>query len=195
MGRASLAGVLGATDPLDPPPARIAIAAAPGAGKTTLARRLAPLLGADAVELDALAHGPNWSIRPEFLSDVDTFTRGDRWITEWQFDEARPVIAARADTLIWLDLPTRVIMTRLVRRIVASRRSREVLWAGNTEAPLWKVLVDPNHMIRWGHRSIRLVREQVTAAPREYPHLRVVRLRSQADTDAFVRAAASGHPD
>jgi hypothetical protein len=88
-----------------------------------------------------------------------------------------------------------VIMTRLVRRIVASRRSRQVLWAGNTEAPLWKVLVDPNHMIRWGHRSIRLVREQVTAAPRKYPHLRVVRLRSQADTDAFVRAAASGHPD
>jgi len=187
--------VLSAADTLSPGPRRIAIAGAPGAGKTTLAGRLSPLVDAPAVELDALAHGPGWTMRPEFAADVDAFTAGAGWITEWQFDEARPVIAARADTLIWLDLPTRVIMTRLVRRIVASRRSREVLWAGNTEAPLWKVLVDPNHMIRWGHRSIRLVREQVTAAPREYPHLRVVRLRSQADTDAFVRAAASGHPD
>jgi len=192
MGTARLANVLNARDRLDPPPARIAIAAAPGAGKTTLARRLAPLLRAEAVELDALAHGPNWTIRPEFLGDVDAFTRRDRWITEWQFDEARAVIAERADTLIWLDLPAPLIMTRLVRRIVASRRSREPLWAGNVEPPLWKVFVDRNHMIRWGYRSIRLVREQVAESRTRYPHLRVVRLRSQADTDAFVRAAASG---
>jgi hypothetical protein len=194
MGRARLDNALGAGSTLDPPPARIAIAAAPGAGKTTLARRLAPLVRADAIELDALAHGPNWSMRPEFEAEVDAFTRGDRWITEWQFDQARPVIAERADTLVWLDLPTRLIMLRLVRRIVASRLSREPLWAGNVEPPLWRVLVDPNHMVRWGYRSIALVRQQVAAAVRDYPHLRVVRLRSQADTDAFVRAAASGFP-
>jgi hypothetical protein len=192
MGRARLDNALGAGSTLDPPPSRIAIAAAPGAGKTTLARRLAPLVRADAIELDALAHGPNWSMRPEFEAEVDAFTRRDRWITEWQFDQARPVIAERADTLVWLDLPTRLIMFRLVRRIVASRLSREPLWAGNVEPPLWRVLVDPNHMVRWGYRSIALVRQQVAAAVRDYPHLRVVRLRSQADTDAFVRAAASG---
>ena len=184
--------MLSAADELDPPPARLAIAAAPGAGKTTLARRLAPLLRAEAIELDEVAHGPNWTIRPEFVADVEAFTRRERWITEWQYDEARPVIAARADTLVWLDLPRRVIMRRLVRRIVADRRSKRVLWAGNVEPPLWTVLVEPNHMIRWGYRSIRLVRQQVAEAERQYPRLRVVRLRSQRDIDAFVAAAASG---
>jgi adenylate kinase family enzyme len=183
--------VLTAADPLDPPPARIAIAGAPGAGKTTLARLLAPLLSADAIELDGIAHGPNWTIRPEFVADVAAFTHRDRWITEWQYDEARPLIAARADTLVWLDLPTWLIMSRLVRRIVASRRRHEVLWAGNVEPPLWTVLVEPNHMIRWGYRSIRLVREQVLAARADYPQLRVVRLRSRAEVDAFVAEAAS----
>jgi energy-coupling factor transporter ATP-binding protein EcfA2 len=186
--------MLSAADRLKPHPARVAIAGAPGAGKTTLARRLAPLLRAEAVELDELAHGPGWTIRAGFAGEVDAFTRRDRWITEWQFDEARPLIAARADTLVWLDLPTRVVMRRLVRRTVADRRSKRELWAGNVEPPLWTVLVEPNHMIRWGYRSIGLVRQQVLAAEREYPRLRVVRLRSQADVDAFVAAAASG-PD
>jgi hypothetical protein len=186
--------VLSAADPLDPPPARIAIAAAPGTGKTTLARRLAPLLGCEDVELDDLAHGPDWTMRPEFVGDVERFTGGARWITEWQFDEARPIIAARADTLVWLDLPTRVIMARLVRRTVARRRRREVLWAGNEEPALWTVLVEPNHMLRWGYRSIRLVREQVRAAEGEYPGLRIVRLRSVTDVAAFVVGISAGRP-
>ena len=178
--------MLSAADTLSPGPRRIAIAGAPGAGKTTLAGRLSPLVEAPAVELDALAHGPGWTMRPEFAADVDAFTAGAGWITEWQFDEARAVIAARADTLVWLDLPTPLVMTRLVRRIVSNRVRRVPLWAGNVEAPLWKVLVDPNHMIRWGYRSIALVRDQVRAAETEYPGLRVVRLRSRREVDAFV---------
>jgi adenylate kinase family enzyme len=181
-----LAIVLSAADTLDPRPSRVSIAGAPGAGKTTLARELAPLLGAEAVELDDLAHGPDWTIRPGFVDDVSAMTQGDRWITEWQYDEARPLIASRADTLVWLDLPRWLIIGRLARRIVASRRTNEVLWAGNVEPPLWTVLVEPNHMIRWSWRSIPLVREQVRAAENEYPALRVVRLRSRRDVDAFV---------
>nr|WP_184240652.1 AAA family ATPase [Conyzicola lurida] len=177
---------MSAADTLDPRPSRVAIAGAPGAGKTTLARTLAPLLGAEAVELDGIAHGPDWTIRPGFVEEVSAVIRGDRWITEWQYDEARPLIASRADTLVWLDLPRWLVIGRLVRRTVASRRGHEVLWAGNVEPPLWTVLVEPNHMIRWSWRSIGLVREQVRAAEREYPALRVVRLRSRSDVDAFV---------
>lgn len=180
--------MLSAADPLFPAPRRIAIAAAPGAGKTTLARRLAPLIDGPAIELDSLFHGPEWSIRETFDADVDAFTRGEAWVTEWQFDTARPVIAQRADALVWLDLPTRVIMGRLIRRTIARRRHRERLWAGNEEPPLWTVLIEPNHMIRWGYRSIRLVRDQVSAAAVAYPSLRIVRLRSQREVDAFVAA-------
>jgi adenylate kinase family enzyme len=180
--------VLTVADRLEPEPRRIAIAGAPGAGKTTLARALAPVIGAVAVELDALAHGPAWTIRPEFVADVEAFIAGERWITEWQFDEARPIIAARADTLVWLDLPRWLVMVRLFRRCVAHRWHREVLWGGNFEPPLWTVFVEPNQMLRWGWRSIRLVRDQVLEAQTSSPHLRIVRLRSRSEVAAFVTA-------
>jgi adenylate kinase family enzyme len=165
-------------------PARVAIAGPPGSGKTTLALRVAAALGAPSVELDALFHGPNWSIRAEFDAEVDAFTRGPRWVTEWQFDSAKPVIAARADTLLWLDLPVRVALTRLLRRSIRRRGGRERLWAGNTEPPLWTALVDRNHLIPWSLRVRRSLRTEVPAAAR--PGLRIVRLRSQAEVDAWV---------
>jgi adenylate kinase family enzyme len=185
---ARLSSVLTVADQLDPPPRRVAIAGAPGAGKTTLARALAPVIHAVAVELDELAHGPAWSIRPEFIPDVEAFIAGERWITEWQFDEARPLIAGRADTLVWLDLPRWLVMLRLFRRCVAHRWHREVLWGGNMEPPLWTVFVEPNHMLRWGWRSIRLVRDQVLEAETVYPQLRIVRLRTRAEVAEFLAA-------
>ncbi|NQX28383.1 AAA family ATPase [Microbacteriaceae bacterium VKM Ac-2854] len=168
----------------DARPARVAIAGPPGVGKTTLALRVAERIQAPAVELDELFHGPNWSIREQFDAEVDAFTREPRWVTEWQFDTAKPVIAARADTLLWLDLPLRVALTRLIRRSIRRRGGREQLWAGNTEPPLWTALVDRNHLIPWSLRVRRALRAEVPAAARS--GLRIVRLRSQAEVDAWV---------
>jgi adenylate kinase family enzyme len=191
---ARLSSVLTVADRLDPAPRRIALAGAPGAGKTTLARALAPVIDAVAVELDELAHGPGWSIRPEFIADVRAFTAGERWITEWQFDEARPIIAERADTIVWLDLPRWLVMLRLFRRCVYRRWHREVLWGGNMEPPLWTVFVERNHMLRWGWRSIGFVRDQVHDAVTAYPGLRIVRLRSRSEVAAFLAARRAAVP-
>ncbi|NQX12351.1 AAA family ATPase [Microbacteriaceae bacterium VKM Ac-2855] len=167
-------------------PARIAIAGPPGVGKTALALQVAERLPAPAIELDELFHGPNWSVRESFDAEVESFTRTERWVTEWQFDTAKPVIAARADTMLWLDLPLRVAMSRLVRRSIRRRGGREALWAGNTEPPLWTALVDRNHLIPWSLRVRRELRVEVPAAARANPALRVVRLRSQAQVDAWL---------
>ncbi len=56
-------------------------------------------------EIDALFHGPNWIPRPEFLDDVRALVQSEAWTTEWQYSAARPILAARADLLLWLDLP------------------------------------------------------------------------------------------
>lgn len=167
-------------------PARVAIAGAPGVGKTTLARLIAGRLGVPAVELDELFHGPDWSIRESFDAEVDAFTRTAGWVTEWQFDSAKPVIAARADTLLWLDPPLRVGLARLVRRSIRRRGGREELWAGNVEPPLWTALVDRNHLIPWSLRVRRELRIAVPAAAAEHPGLRMVRLRSQSAVDAWL---------
>lgn len=97
--------MLSAVDPLPQRPRRIVIAGVSGTGKTTLARRVAAITGVPHTEIDALFHGAGWTPRPEFLGDVRALVAGDTWITEWQYGDARPLIAERMDLLVWLDLP------------------------------------------------------------------------------------------
>lgn len=167
---------------------RILVAGTTGTGKTTLARAIGARLDLPTTELDALFHGPAWEPRPTFLDDVRALAATDRWVTEWQYPQARPILLERADLLVWLDLPFRTTLARLVPRTVRRRVRREELWNGNVEAPLWTFVTDPEHVVRWAIRSRRLLAELVPAAQRTRPDLRVVRLRSQRDVDAFLAA-------
>ena len=97
--------VLSATDPLPARPRRVLVAGTSGSGKTTLARTIGGILALPHVELDALFHGPGWTRRPRFEADVERFTGRPAWTTEWQYPRVRQLLLARADCLVWLDLP------------------------------------------------------------------------------------------
>lgn len=135
--------MLSARDPVTWSPRRIAVAGVSGVGKTTLAARIAQGVGAPHTEIDGLFHGENWTPRPQFDAEVEAITSQPAWVIEWQYPTARPVIAARADTLVWLDLPVRVALSRVIRRTFRRRRTREVLWNGNVEGPLTDFFTDP----------------------------------------------------
>ena len=165
---------------------RILVAGRPGAGKSTLAMQIAEAAGLPYVELDALHHGPSWTPRPEFDHDVLALATSDGWVTEWQYPQARPVLAAHADLLVWLDLPVRVTMTRLSRRTVSRVRHRTELWAGNTEPPLRTIFTEPNHIVRWAWRTRHDYRTLVPGARAANPGLALVHLRSQHEADAFL---------
>jgi adenylate kinase family enzyme len=178
--------MLRATDPFPEVPRRILIAGVSGSGKTTLAEVLVARLRIPHTDIDALYHGPHWTRRDEFYSDVDRMIAQPAWITEWQYRSVRPRLAARADTILWLDLPVRVWMYRLVRRTIQRRRRHEVLWAGNVEAPLWHFFIGRDHVIPWALRSHREYRSLVAELEQTHPELRVVRLRSPRDVDLWV---------
>lgn len=182
--------VLRWNDPLPARPRRTVIAGVSGSGKTTLAARLAPVLDAPHIEIDALFHGPGWVPRPSFLDDVRRLAGSDAWVTEWQYGTARPLLAARADLLVWLDLPFwTVTFPRVLRRTRQRSRGREVLWNGNVEPPLWRVLVDRENILRWAVSTRHKYRESVPVLARERPALPVVRLRSPAEVEGWVVGA------
>ena len=174
-------------DDLGARPRRVVVAGASGAGKTTLAARLAVDLEVPHVELDALHHGPGWVPRPSFAADVDTFTAEPGWVTEWGYGPTRNVLAARADLLVWLDLPRAVVMRQVVRRTLRRRLRREVLWNGNVEPPLRTFFTDEEHIVRWAWTSHARLGERVAALATTVPTLPVVRLRSHAEAEAWRR--------
>ncbi|MGJ9422164.1 AAA family ATPase [Aeromicrobium sp. CF3.5] len=178
--------MLRSTDPLPARPHRIVIAGTSGTGKTTLAQHLAARLDLPHIEIDALFHGPDWQPRAEFLDDVVAFTQTDRWITEWQYAPARPVVAARADLLVWLDLPFRTTLRRVVARTVRRRLRREQLWNGNVEPPLWTFMTDRDHIVRWSIKTRHRLAADVPAVQQVHPLLPVVRLRTPSEVEHWI---------
>jgi adenylate kinase family enzyme len=175
--------MFGARDELPSPPRRVLVAGVTGAGKSTLALRLAAVLDIPYTEIDELYHGPSWTPRPTFLADVDALAARPAWITEWQFSSARDRLAARADTLVWLDLPLRVTLPRLIARSLRRRIRRTPLWAGNVEAPWWHLFTGQDHVIAWAVRSRKTYRRVIPQLEKKAHHLQVVRLQSQDQVD------------
>ena len=163
-----------------------------GSGKTTLARRIGAVLDLPVTEMDALHHGPAWTPRPQFMDDVESFSAADAWVSEWQYPDARELLADRADTMVWLDVPTPVALARVVRRTVGRRLRDEELWNGNKEAPLHTVFTDPEHIVRWAWRTRHQLRELVPAIDATHPQLVVVRLRTGSDVERFVARLPAG---
>ncbi|HUQ61922.1 AAA family ATPase [Lentzea sp.] len=175
--------LLGPADPLPHVPRRVLVAGNAGSGKSTLCRHIADRHDLRRVELDSLYWGPRWTPRPEFAAEVAAFAQEDHWVTEFQYNEARPVLLRRADTVVWLDHPFTTVMTRLVGRTIRRRASRVELWNGNQESPLWSVFTDPGHILRWGWKSYRRNRARVLDLVGEVV---VVRLRGQAQVDRWL---------
>lgn len=194
--------MLGPADPLPTSARRYLVAGPPGSGKSTLARLLADGLGVPWVEIDSLYHGPEWTPRPTFTADVDRFTSTPAWVTEWGYRTAKPLLAGRADVLVWLDHPRWTVFTRLVTRTVVRRVRRVELWNGNVEPPFRTFLTDRDHIVRW---AWRVYGEYATGIPElasdpEARQLSVVRLRGQREVDQwlagpFAAAVAAARPD
>lgn len=184
--------LLGVDDPLPIRPRRVLVTGNSGSGKTTLSAALATRLGVPYHELDALHHGPNWVPRAEFAADVAAFATTDAWVCEWQYSSVRPLLLARADLLVWLDLSRLQVARQLVPRTVTRRLRRVELWNGNVEPPLWTVFTDRDHLLRWAwrvHPKTGSRVRTVLAAPSGPP---VVRLGGRRDVRAWLAGPVAG---
>jgi hypothetical protein len=89
-------------------------------------------------------------------------------------------------------------MRQVIRRTVRRRLSRQVLWNGNREPPLWTLLTDRDHIVRWAWRTHRrrVDDAMATAADSDPSVPDVVRLSGQRQVDAWVAGplAAARHP-
>ena len=161
------------------------IASASGNGKTTLGRDLATRLGVRFVELDALVHGPDWTETPddELKETLTPILNEDGWVIDGNYtSKIGTLVIDAADTVVWLDLPTRVWLPRLARRTWRRVKDHETLWNGNTES--WRDAI-------WGRESLfGYALTQHFRKRRDYPaelaRYPVVRLRSPREVDRWL---------
>jgi adenylate kinase family enzyme len=166
---------------------RVIVAGCSGAGKTTLAAAIAARRGLLHVELDAVFHGPGRTKRDEFEDEVEQFTAGRGWACEdMYFARLGSLLWERADTVVWLDLPRRTVMRRVIGRSLARVLTRRRLWNGNRET--WRDLFDPHQPIRWAWNNYTPHRQTVAARIQAHPQIRVVHLTSASRARAWLNS-------
>lgn len=180
--------LLDARSPLPHAPRRVAVAGPSGAGKSRIASIVADILDVPYVEFDSLYHGPEWTVRETWQREVLEFVAGPAWAIEWQGEEVREPVTARTDLLVWLDHPRWLTVAQVVERTVRRRRAGGALWNGNTERPLWRVLTDRDHILRWAWRAHPMMRERMHRFLRDggFPDLVVVRLRGRREVESWL---------
>ena len=160
------------------------------AGKTTLARQLASVLGQAYIELDTLYWGPNWTqvAEPEFRARILAATSRDAWVLDGNYRLARELVWSRATALIWLDYAFPTVLKRALQRTIRRVATRECLFSGNREA--FRSQFFSRESILWWvitthRRRRRLYRELIESEA--FPGLRAIVLRNPREAEEFLR--------
>jgi adenylate kinase family enzyme len=172
---------------------RVSVVGTSGSGKSTLGAALAKRLGTEFLELDSVFHQPGWVPLPdeEFRRRVGDAVAGQRWVVDGNYSKVRDIVWARADTVVWLDLPKRIVMRRVIWRSVQRAARRTELWNGNREH--WRNLFSldkEQSIITWAWQTHARNRAKFTAAlaDQENVELDVVRLKNPAEVRRFLRS-------
>ena len=175
---------------------RVSVVGTSGSGKSTLARELAEILGVPHLELDAVHHQPGWAPLPtdEFRRIIAARAAAGGWVIDGNYGRVRDLVWARADTVVWLDLPKRTVMRQVVWRTLRRVALRRELWNGNRER--WRNFLtwNPEQSViswAWHKHAPDHAKYAAAAAGPASAHLRFIRLASRRDIARFLDDARS----
>jgi adenylate kinase family enzyme len=172
---------------------RVSVVGTSGSGKTTLSRKLATALDVPMLELDSVFHQTGWTELPveEFRRRVSAFVTGaDGWVVDGNYSAVRDLVWARADTVVWFDLPRYEVMRRLSWRTARRGALGVELWNGNRESLRNFFSRDPERSIlAWAWATHRRNRERYRAAAVDpaWSHLEFVRVAGPNDIQSLLQ--------
>jgi adenylate kinase family enzyme len=170
---------------------RVCVVGTSGSGKTTVARAIARKRGLAYIDNDALIWSANWAATPrtQVLAVLDRVARPDG---AWAFDGnlgGHPedlLMLARADTIVWLDLPRLEVHGQLAIRTARRLVLRERLWHGNRET--LRRTLSRESILWWSVKTFASRRRKYAAmfADPALAHLERIRLASRRGVDAWL---------
>ncbi len=175
---------------------RVMVVGQPGAGKSTFAQAMGAITRLPVCHVDHIHWQAGWVERPRPEKDrlCHAVHAREVWIFEGGHSATWPERLARADTLIWLDLPAGLRLWRILRRsLLGHGRQRPDLPDGCPER------FDPaflRYVWRTRHSGRARIAALVAAPP---PHVAVHRLRHPRAAARYLadlgRAARAGNLD
>ncbi|MEH6496466.1 MAG: AAA family ATPase [Pseudomonas marincola] len=99
---------------------RIMIVGGPGSGKSTLAFRLQKQTGLPIIHMDKIYWSDGWILnsKEQIRSTVEKAAQKSHWIFEGNNSSSFDLRIENADTIIFLDLPTRTCLFRVLLRTI-----------------------------------------------------------------------------
>lgn len=180
---------------IDPEPLRIVVQGPSGSGKSSLATALAGALGVRQLELDSIYHQPEWASLEvgEFRRLVSSFAAEPSWVVDGNYTQVRDILWSRANIIAIVDLPRRVVMTRLIKRTLRRMLRHEDLWNGNRESLRNLFSSDPvQNIILWSWLTHAKYHEVVpNEARRHASHAKVMTLHTSKEVQSFLQNVRS----
>lgn len=162
---------------------RIIVIGSGGAGKSTFSKRLGEALSIEVIHLDALYWKPNWEkmSADEWTEIVRTLVQGESWIMDGNFGGTREMRMEACDTVIFLDIPRRICLYRILKRPFLFRgKTRPDMAEGCNE----KVDLE---FIAWVWNYPNRARPPILEQMDQFPHTRKVVLRSSREIESFLQ--------
>ena len=161
---------------------RIAIIGSPGAGKSTLARKLGRKLKIQVVHLDRNFWLPGWKQKPRSvrIGILQDCVRKRQWIIEGTYlDLSEPRLDA-ADAIIFLDIPFFICLYRIIKRhFQCQGRHRHDLKEGCPDKLTLKCILK---VLAFPIRGRIMLKFKL----RKYKSKQIIRLRSTKEVEAFL---------
>jgi adenylate kinase family enzyme len=171
---------------------RILVYGVTGSGKTTLAARLGELTGVGWVAVDDETWLPGWVQRSE-EEQRERFTEvcaRDAWILDNAYGIWADVPLSRTQLVVGLDYARHVSLGRLLRRTAGRIADRREICNGNVET--LREALSRDSIVAWHFRSYRRKHERLLAWEADPDRPPVLRLRTPAQTEAWLATVARG---
>jgi len=164
-----------------------------GSGKSTLAVRLGKTTGLPVIHVDNFYWKEGWVLREseETGQLINVSIQGPGWIFEGNHSSSFDIRIAKADTLIFLDLPTGICIFRAIKRLILNYGEvRPENAPGCPERFNWQYLKFLKWIYDYQHRrrlkALKLVREAPSSVA-------VIHLNTRSSVKEFIQSQSSLH--
>ena len=161
---------------------RVIVIGCGGAGKSTFSRNLSDKLDIPVYHLDKLFWNRGWISTPqdEFDNKIQELANRDKWIIDGNYIRTFDMRAERADTIIFINMPTYVCFYRVIkRRVMYKDKSRPDMAEGCPEGIDFE-------FFKWVLTYNKKIRPKILEKVKKYNDKTVIILNSEKEVKDFI---------